>query len=246
MNLFKNVDESWIPLLHSLAYKEPLIQFLTSLRDISFQPDIEQIFRVFEMPVKDIKMVLLGSDPYPTPRTSTGYAYAVDKEVEMPRMLAEVHAEIHGEYKNNPEELSESFLTLEDNQWKTLDHWRDQGVFLLNSALTVETGAAGSHIKYWKEFTEAVVSYISEQKPCIWMLLGKHALSHVGKIKNPLIVRGYDKETIKEIPVDPLINYIIPGAHPITRTMGDTTFTNNGFSSINTILEKRSLSKIKW
>ena len=58
MNLFKNADRSWIPLLHSLAYEETLLTFLENIREESFQPKYQDIFRVFEMPVNKIKLVI--------------------------------------------------------------------------------------------------------------------------------------------------------------------------------------------
>ena len=101
-------------------------------------------------------------------------------------------------------------------------------------------------MEYWKAFTDAVVSYISSQNPCVWMLLGKNALSYAGKIKNPLVVRGYDRETIQDIPVDPKTNYIIPGFHPLMTGLSGEAVKTDNFYHANVILEKRSLSKIIW
>lgn len=236
MNLFRNVHESWIPLLHSLAYKEPLVNFLTSLNEISYQPDYEKIFKVFEMPVKDIRLVILGQDPYPKPGDAIGTAFAVSEKSKMPEVLKNIRKEA----------LQSKEWVAANTDWQNLKHWTNQGVFLLNSALTVETGNAGSHLKYWKQFTETVVSYISAENPCVWMLWGKSAMSYSTKIKNPLIVEGYDKISIEDIPIDPTLNYIIPGEHPAVMSMGKESFSNNGFYYTNKILEKRSLKKIIW
>lgn len=258
MNLFKNVHKSWIPLLHSLAYKEPLVHFLESLSEISHQPKIENIFKVFEMPVKDIKLVILGQDPYPKPGDAIGTAFAVSKESKVPTVLKNIQEEIIsscipkvklGERIPITESLKpwQKAMMLEHTEWKTLKHWAEQGVFLLNAALTVETGQSGSHIKYWREFTEAVINYISVENPCLWMMWGNGAKSFCPIIKNPFIVKGYDRTTIEEIPIDEELNYILPGTHPLSKNLGEKgNFSNDGFYHANRILDKKQLIKINW
>ena len=239
MNLFKNVHESWIPLLHSLAYKEPLVDFLTSLNEMSFQPNMEKIFRVFEMPLKDIKLVILGHEPYPIPGVAIGTAYAVSEKSKMPKMLRNIEEEI---YSSKGIRVINDDNDIVDQSWKTLNHWTEQGVFLLNYSLTVETGNAGSHIKYWKEFTDMIISYISSENPCLWMLWGDYSKVCGSKIKNPLLVRGYDRISLEDIPIDPQINYILPGEDPIT----GKGFSNDGFYYANRILNKKSFKQIIW
>ena len=243
MNLFKNVHESWIPLLHSLAYKEPMVNFLTSLNEISFQPEMSQIFKVFEMSVQDIKVVILGQDPYPIPGAAIGTAYAVSEKTKIPFILRNIEKEV---YKTKGVRVLNDDNDIVDQSWKTLTHWSNQGVFLLNTALTVETGNAGSHIKYWKEFTDMVISFISYENPCTWMLWGDYARIRGSKIKNPFLVRGYDRISIEDIPIDPELNYIIPGEHPAKVIEEGQGFSKDGFYYTNRILEKRSLKKIIW
>lgn len=243
MNLFKNVHESWIPLLHSLAYKEPLVSFLNNLNEISYQPEYKKIFKVFEMPVEDIKLVILGQEPYPRPGDAIGTAYAVSEKSKMPVILRNIEKEL---YKTEGIRVLNDDNDIVDQSWKTLNHWSQQGVFLLNTSLTVETANAGTHLKYWKEFTDMIISFISHENPCVWMLWGKQMLSYSAKIKNPLIVKGYNRETIEEIPIDPKINYIIPGEHPIIMNSGQETFSNDGFYYTNRILKNKSFKQIIW
>lgn len=239
MNLFKNVHESWIPLLHGLAYKEPMVEFLESLNTMSVQPELSLIFRVFEMPVKDIKVVILGQEPYPLPRTANGLAYGVKKDAKSPNILEKIRREV----------VSTVYWSLEQSdEWDTLEKWEKQGVFLLNTALTVETGKAHSHKSNWRNFIETVVSYISHVNPCVWMLWGANPVSFITKIENPLIASKYDRETIEEIIVDDRLNYVIPGSHPASTFFenADDTFSNDGFHLTNTILRLKSLGTINW
>lgn len=239
MNLFKNVHESWIPLLHSLAYKEPLVDFLDSLSEISYQPEFEKIFRVFQMPVKDIKVVILGQDPYPRPGDAIGYAFAINKGSKNPVSLRNIIKEIEDTDKDNINKSGEIDLL----------SWVDQGAFLLNAALTVETGKAGSHLKYWEEFTRTVISFISSENPCTWILWGRRAQSFKGYIKNVFEVKGYNKTTIEEIPIDPTLNYTISAPHPAAEAYAGGKagfFGSNCFYYTNRVLEKRSLKKIIW
>lgn len=236
MNLLKNVHESWIPLLHSLAYKEPLVTFLDTLSDMSFQPEVSKIFRVFEMPLKDIKVVVLGQEPYPIPGISNGLAYGVKAGEKEPKILLNIRKEIvaltPGEEKEN---------------WGTLEHLEEQGIFLLNTALTVKTGSAGSHKKYWRAFTEAVISFISKSSPCVWLLWGRDANSYHTRIQNPFIVKGYNRDTMEEIPIDPTLNYIIRGFSPTVMELEKVdSFSSDGFYRTNKILQKKNLEQINW
>lgn len=241
MNLFKNVDPSWIPLLHSLAYQKPLVDFLESLKEESFQPAQAQIFRVFEMPVKEIKVVILGQAPYPKPGDAVGLAFAVSQNSKIPVLLQNIQKEIH-----ETEGIDKNFEDVLTDTWKTLEHLERQGVFLLNTSLTTKTGESNSHPDMWEKFTSKIISYISFENPCVWLLWGKKARSYSATIKNPVIVTGYDRETIEEIPIDPEINYIIPGDNPMVVSMGEETFSKEGFYYTNILLGKKSLNKIIW
>ena len=244
MNLFENVHESWIPLIHSLAYKEPLVNFLSDLRETSFQPAYKKIFKVFEMPVKDVTVVVLGQDPYPRPGDAIGRAFAVPEKSKMPLVLRNIEREV---YKTEGIRVLNDVNDIVDQSWKTLNHWTEQGVFLLNTSLTVKTGSAGSHMKYWEEFTNAVISFLSHENPCVWLLWGDNAQKYGKRIQNPLIVKGYNRVTIQEIPLDPNLNYVVPGEHPAAKSrFMSKGFSDEGFYYTNIKMEKRNLRKITW
>lgn len=235
MNLFKNVHESWIPLLYSVAYEEDLLNFLESLTEESFQPEAEEVFRVFKMPVSDIKVVLIGKSPYPMPLFPNGLAYGVVKgNPILPDLIKDLRDKVNTDVKID--------TTV---NWQTLEQWENQGVFLLNAALTTITGEDNSHKEVWENFTKKIVSYISYMNPCIWMLWGDLYKTYIGSVKNPFIVEGYNEETIKEIPMYLDKNYIFPGLFPGTKVPeGGNQY--RGFSYTNVILNKKRLKKITW
>ena len=124
------IHSSWKPIFHKL-YESPLIDLNEAILPIiSYQPAPMNIFRVLAMPVNEVKVVLLGQDPYPTPGDAIGLSF-VNGTAKVPASLRIIYKEI-----------------LDSTGKGTVDihSWEKQGVFLLNTALTVETGKPGSHI----------------------------------------------------------------------------------------------------
>jgi len=215
MNPLSKIHSSWIPIMEILNRDEDLIQLNTQiLPNCTFYPQAENIFNVFSMPVDDIKVVILGQDPYPKKGQAIGYAFAVDAQCSIPQSLNIIIKEIDD---NN--------LKRADRRWRTLTHWTQQGVFLLNTALTVEEGKAGSHLKYWNNFTVEVIKYISNRNKVVWLLWGKKAQAY--------------KEFIAEN------NVVLEAPHPAAETYNGGTagfFGCKHFSKVNDILEE----KIIW
>ena len=186
--------------------------------------------------------------PYPTPGDAIGLAFATRAERKLPASLRIIIQEI-GEsvYSFSREDFKPTY---DDSDWKTLDHWRKQGVFLLNTALTVETGKAGSHIKYWEEFTKKVIQYISVQNPCLWLLWGAKVQKFIPSIKScPFMVKGYNRTTIQDIPANNDYNYILTAPHPVAETyLGGKAgfYGSNHFVFVNKILKKNKLKQINW
>lgn len=244
MNPKSIIHSSWNPLL-SILNREPLTTLNRDiLPNISYQPKAENIFKVFSMPLNQIKVVILGQDPYPTPGDAIGYSFATIKERKIPKSLNIIQQEIINE--GLPK-----FSVKEDgnysDDWKELKHWTEQGVFLLNTALTVETAKAGSHLKYWSDWTKQVIQFISKQNPCIWILWGKKAEDFIPNILNPYHVKGYDKDTIEDIPTHPDYNYVLTAPHPAAELYsgGNAGFYGcNHFLFVNKILAKLGKDKI--
>lgn len=130
-----------------------------------------------------------------------------------------------------------------------IEDWFYQGVFLLNTALTVETGRAGSHIKYWKGFTEAVIKFLSSTKPCIWLLWGVKAQAYLPFISTKFMVDDYNRETVEDIPISDNYNYILTAPHPAAELYqgGQAGFYGcDHFYMVNRVLSKKRLKEINW
>jgi uracil-DNA glycosylase len=249
----KNGDEIWKDIQKKILKKFPKTQY---------QPKEKDIFNVFEMLRSEIKVVILGQDPYPEPGKATGYAFAVPPEYKLGNQesLSVIIKEIEKEFKKKFKEENKK-------KWQTLKHWRDSGVFLLNTALTVEKKdknkskskgknkkEEGSHLDLWKEieFTKKVIEYISEKHPypCIWMLWGVEAKKFKGKISNGILVNDKNIEKIlKEIREERHIkdNYILEAPHPSPQNHYKFCNTDhNNFLNANKILNELYEKGIEW
>lgn len=236
MNIREQIHSSWQPIL-PLLYQEPLLTLNNKiLPNIYYQPHKDNIFRVFEDSLKSIKVVILGQDPYPTPGDANGLAFATFEDRKLPASLKVIIKELTDsipEFKyDNPD-------------WKTLDHWRKQGIFLLNTALTVESGKANSHTDYWKPFTKFIINFISSQQPCIWLLWGRKAQEYKSYIHYGITVT---KLTIDQIQVDKYHNYILEASHPASELYkpGSGFYGCNHFNLTNNILNKNKYNYINF
>lgn len=161
------IHSSWKPIRELLDEDEKL-KYLNQkiLPNCKFYPAPMDIFNVFQMPVEDIKVVILGQDPYPNKNQAIGYSFAVNENINKPVSLKIIEKEVGSELN------------------RTLSNWREQGVFLLNTALTVEEKKAGSHLKYWENFTHNVIAHISQRSNAIFILWGKKAQAYKQHIFN--------------------------------------------------------------
>lgn len=160
MNPKDKIHSSWLPFVTNVLHLDRKLIELNKeiLPNETFYPKREDIFNVFQMPLEDIKVVILGQDPYPQEGQAIGYAFAVSEETNKPASLRIIEKELGHEID------------------KTLTNWREQGVFLLNTALTVKAGQAGSHLKYWSEFTKLVIQYIiNKNRNVVFLLWGRKA-----------------------------------------------------------------------
>lgn len=166
------IHESWFDILFPLFKGKSMENILKAYHSNPSLPEKHNVFRVFSTPVEDIKVVILGQDPYPDDR-ATGIAFAVREYDKTPYSLHIIENSIR-------QETGTSSIVHFD---KTLTHWKKQGVFLLNSALTTQKGNPGAHTALWRGFIETIIAFISMEVNPVWILMGKEAKSFLPKIE---------------------------------------------------------------
>lgn len=126
--------------------------------------------------VEDIKVVIIGQDPYPTANVANGYAFAVNKGTKIPQSLNNVF-----------KELKSNFGIV--NTDETLESWVKQGVLLLNKTLTTIVGQSNVHKKYWNDFTTELIKYIDHSnRKIVWLLWGNDAIKLSKYIANGTVI----------------------------------------------------------
>jgi uracil-DNA glycosylase len=147
---FESMDQSWQRLL--APTKERLDGIENELSAIqNLTPSRNQVMRAFELPVENIRVLLLGQDPYPTDGMACGLAFANAPGTKTPQSLKNLMKELQSDLPG--------VSALAD-----LSRWSSQGVMLLNSALTTEVGASGSHQSVWRNFIEDTVSALDQAR----------------------------------------------------------------------------------
>ena len=204
----------------SQPYFTGLVHFLKAEKSAgkTVFPPGPLIFNAFDhTPFDKVKVVLLGQDPYHNHGQAHGLSFSVPRGVTPPPSLVNIFKEIHED------------LGLPVPNHGNLEHWADQGVLLLNAALTVEAHNANSHSKAgWYQFTDAVIRRISDDKPhVVFMLWGKFAQS-------------------KEVLIDTQKHLVLKAAHPSPFSAHSGFFGSRHFSKANHWLEQHHIAPIDW
>lgn len=215
------MHESWQDFLQA-EFNQPYFKKLSAFLREAYQnsviyPPKQQVFSAFTTNLNDVKVVILGQDPYHEPGQAHGLAFSVRENVKIPPSLVNIYKEINSEY-NTPIPKSGN-----------LKRWQEQGVLLLNNVLTVEAHKAGSHRNQgWEDFTLHCVEYLSEKQPhLVFLLWGRDARS-----KAKLI----DKKK----------HLVLESAHPSPLSAYNGFFGNNHFRQCNNWLESQGLKPIDW
>jgi uracil-DNA glycosylase len=174
-----NYHESWKPLFDEFIFDLDQVY----IENDSVYPPKHLIFKVFEMDVREIRVVLLGQDPYHGPNQAHGLSFSVPTGINIPPSLRNIHKELKIEFP----ERNYCFQSGNLESW----FYREK-IFLLNAALTVIKGKPGSMMHFWQEFTNRVIQFISQQNDtCVFLLLGNFAKAKEGLIENKeRIVKG--------------------------------------------------------
>ena len=220
--MFVNIDNSWKDKLKE-EFSKPYFNVLTSFIREEYKtkkifPPANLIFNAFDKcPFNEVKVVIIGQDPYHNPGQANGLCFSVNDNVRIPPSLSNIYKEI---YKDLGKPIPES---------GNLEHWSEQGVLLLNATLTVRANSAGSHQKKgWEQFTDAVIDKLSADcENIVFILWGNFAQR-----------KGANIDTNK--------HQVLKSVHPSPLSAHRGFFGNRHFSKTNEFLIQHNKKPIDW
>lgn len=168
-------------------------------------------------PYDEVKVVILGQDPYHEPGQAHGLAFSVNKGIKIPPSLLNIYKELQTDLGISPASHG------------CLSKWAKEGVLLLNTSLTVRAHQANSHAnKGWEILTDAIITKLNQrQRPIVFILWGRNARNKVKLIDNPQ-------------------HLILQSAHPSPLSAYNGFFGSKPFSKTNDFLKKNGLTPIDW
>lgn len=213
---------NWLPVLEE-EYRKPYYGKLKEFVDAEYEkftvyPPKDKVFSALELTdLKDVKVVILGQDPYHEYNQAHGLSFSVPPTQKIPPSLVNI-------YKELCDDLS---LTYPDNGY--LEKWARQGVLMLNTVLTVRDGEANSHKgKGWEKLTDALIRAVNdEDRPIVFMLWGKPAQSKMSMLNNPK-------------------HLILTSVHPSPLSAYRGFLGCKHFSKCNAFLQEKGLTPIDW
>lgn len=216
------IEESWYELLHHEFQSEyflKLKQFLIEeKKQYNIYPPGNLIFNAYNLtPIDNVKVVIIGQDPYHNIGQAHGLCFSVNKNVDIPPSLKNIYKELQAD------------LGIQPATHGNLEKWAEQGVLLLNATLTVRAHQAGSHQKKgWETFTDATIKAVSQhQKKVVFLLWGRFAQQ-------------------KEQLIDTTKHIILKAAHPSPLSAHNGFLGCKHFSKTNEILIENNLTPIDW
>lgn len=218
----EHLSDDWQAVIRPLL-DEPKIQKLSAfLEEVQAKeevlPPVQDWFRALQVtPLSDVKVVILGQDPYPTPGHAHGLSFSVQTGVRpYPKSLINIFKELTEDLGIVPET-------------GCLQPWAEQGVLLLNTVMTVNAGNAGSHQKKgWELLTDRLISAVSSQaEPCVFVLWGAHAQKKAALL---------DRER----------HLVIESPHPSPLSAYRGFFGSKPFSKSNEFLAEQGRNQIDW
>ena len=199
-------------------YRELYKTIWKEYRDREIFPPADDIFNAFHLtPLKEVKVVILGQDPYHNNGQAHGLCFSVKPEVEIPPSLVNIYQELHDDLG----------CYIPDNGY--LVKWARQGVLLLNTVLTVRAHQANSHRGHgWEKFTDAILQAVDAQnRPIVYMLWGTPAQTKAAMLHNSR-------------------HLILKAPHPSPLSAYRGFFGCRHFSKCNAFLEKNGAQPIDW
>lgn len=200
-------------------YMKDLQAFLArEYREYTVFPPKEDIFNALRYTAyRDVKVVVLGQDPYPGRGQAHGLSFSVRDGIALPKSLQNIFKELQED------------VGFRMPQSGCLEKWAKQGVLMLNTVLTVREGEPNSHKgKGWEQFTDKVISLLNmREQPVIFVLWGANAKAKLNLITNPR-------------------NYVLSSQHPSPLSAYRGFFGCRHFSKINLILQRNGMEQIDW
>jgi uracil-DNA glycosylase len=215
----ENVDPGWAAALAPVASNVvAMADFLRAetAAGRGYLPAEERVLRAFEYPLADVRVLIVGQDPYPTPGHPVGLSFSVDPAVRpVPRSLQNIYKELHDD------------LGLPVPAHGDLTRWAEHGVMLLNRVLTVGAGASGSHRgKGWEAVTEAAIrALVARGGPLVAILWGRDAANLEPLLGGTPIIRS---------------------AHPSPLSARTGFFGSKPFSRANELLAAQGAPPVDW
>lgn len=216
------IENDWLTELgqeFAKPYYKELYQFvLDEYNTTQVFPPADDIFNAFHLtPLSQVKVVIIGQDPYHNVGQAHGLCFSVKPEVDIPPSLVNIYKELH-------EDLG---CFIPDNGYPV--KWASQGVLMLNTVLTVRAHMANSHKgRGWEKFTDAAIQALNKQdRPIVFILWGKPAQSKAKMLDNPN-------------------HLILKAAHPSPLSAYNGFFGSRPFSQTNRFLEEHGETPIDW
>ena len=222
MNKRVDIEDSWYEILEDEFEKPYFLSLIDQVRQEyktkNIFPKAGSIFKAFNLtPLDSVKVVILGQDPYHGPGQAQGLCFSVPKGIKRPPSLVNIFKEIRSD------------LGIELSSEGCLEAWAHQGVFLLNSSLTVEESCPNSHKNLgWTVFTDHVIEKLSRvRENLVFLLWG-----------------GFAKKKAEIIEADK--HLVLEAAHPSPLSAFNGFFGCRHFSKANSYLESNGIDKIDW
>ena len=216
------IEESWKKELHDEWSKDYFVRLTNFVRNEyatkQIFPPGRQIFAAFNAtPFNEVKVVILGQDPYHDVGQANGLCFSVNDGIQFPPSLRNIFQEIHNDIGSPIPQSGD------------LTRWAKQGVLLLNATLTVEAHKAASHQRQgWEQFTDEVISHLSQHRQnVVFILWGSYAIS---------------KRTL----INPDKHLILTSVHPSPLSAYRGFFGNKHFSKANNYLIEHGKTPITW
>ncbi len=216
------IENDWLAPLQAEFKKPYYRQLYAKIREEystrQVFPNPNDIFNAFSLtPLSEVKVLILGQDPYHDVGQAHGLCFSVKPDVEIPPSLVNIYKELHDDLG----------CYIPDNGY--LEKWAKQGVMLLNTVLTVRAHQANSHHGIgWEDFTDAAIQILNEQdRPIVYMLWGRPAQTKINMLNNSRQI-------------------ILKAPHPSPLSAYRGFFGCRHFSQANEFLKKNGLTEIDW